>query len=122
MGEIDLRIASVDEPPERDDDPADVVPEVSDGPAASKLGDLWGLGGHRVLCGNALDAAIFAAVPGEDRAAIGFTDPPYNVRIDGHASELGAIHRRLAESGGSRSRFRVDLARRSEMISLGVPR
>jgi hypothetical protein len=55
---------------------------------------LWDLGGHRVLCGNALDAAIFAAVLGGDRAAMVFTDPPYNVPIDGHASGLGAIHHR----------------------------
>jgi hypothetical protein len=31
---------------------------------------------------------------GEDRAAAVFTDPPYNVPIDGHASGLGAIHHR----------------------------
>ena len=94
MGEIDLRIASLDEPPERDDDPADVVPEVPDGPAVSKLADLWLLGGHRVLCGSALDVAAFAALMGEERAAVVFTDPPYNVPIDGHASGLGAIHHR----------------------------
>jgi DNA modification methylase len=94
MGEIDLRIASLDAPPERDDDPADVVPEVPDGPAVSKLADLWLLGGHRVLCGNALEATAFAALMGEERAAMGSTDPPYNVLIDGHASGLGAIHHR----------------------------
>src|SRR5690348_2239877 len=54
MGEIDLRIASLNEPLERDDDPADVVSKIADGPAVSKLGDLWVLDGHRVLCGNAL--------------------------------------------------------------------
>src|SRR4029077_10152692 len=48
MGEIDVRIASDEEPPEHDDDPADVVPEVPDGPALSKLGDVWDLDGHRV--------------------------------------------------------------------------
>jgi DNA modification methylase len=94
MGEIDLRIASLDEPPERDDDPADVVPEVPDGPALSKLGDVWALDGHRVLCGSALDAAAFVALMGEERAATVFADPPYNVRIDGHASGLGATHHR----------------------------
>ena len=36
MGEIDLRIASLKEPPERDDDPADEVPEVPAGPAVSR--------------------------------------------------------------------------------------
>jgi DNA modification methylase len=94
MGEIDLRIASLDEPPERDDDPADVVPKVADGPAVSKPGDLWVLDRHRVLCGNALDAAAFGALIGGERAAMVFTDPPYNVPIDGHASGLGAIHHR----------------------------
>ncbi|MBV9814131.1 MAG: site-specific DNA-methyltransferase [Alphaproteobacteria bacterium] len=94
MGEIDLRIASLDRPPERDDDPADIVPTLADGPAVSKLGDLWRLGGHRVLCGNALDAAAFGALLAAERAAMVFTDPPYNVPIDGHASGLGAIHHR----------------------------
>jgi DNA modification methylase len=94
IGEIDLRIASLDELPERDDDPADPVPELPDGPAVSKLADLWLLGGHRVLCGSALDAAAFGALVGEERAATVFTDPPYNVPIDGHASGLGAIHHR----------------------------
>jgi DNA modification methylase len=94
MGEIDLRIASLDEAPERDDDPADVVPRVSDGPAVSKPGDSWLLDDHRVLCGSVLDHAAFAALIGDERAAMVFTDPPYNVPIDGHASGLGAIHHR----------------------------
>jgi DNA modification methylase len=46
------------------------------------------------LCGNALDRADFAALMGEERAVSVFTDPPYNVPIDGHASGLGAIHHR----------------------------
>src|SRR5215469_8102393 len=94
MGEIDLRIASLDQPPERDDDPADALPTVADGPAVSTLGDLWLLGHHRVLCGSALEAAAFAALLGEDRAAAVFTDPPYNVATDGHASGLSAVHHR----------------------------
>src|SRR5215471_9853794 len=56
-GEIDLRIASLEDMPEQDDDPADAVPEVSAGPPVSKIGDLWLLGRHRILCGNALDPA-----------------------------------------------------------------
>ena len=46
------------------------------------------------LCGSALDTAAFAALMGDERAAMVFTDPPYNVRIDGHASGLGARHHR----------------------------
>jgi 16S rRNA G966 N2-methylase RsmD len=94
VGEIDLRIASLAELPKDGDDPADVVPEGPAGPPLSKIGDVWFLDRHRVLCGNALDRAAFAALMGEERAATVFIDPPYNVRIDGHASGLGAIHHR----------------------------
>jgi DNA modification methylase len=94
MGEIDLRISSLEDIPEQADDPADAVPELSLGPPVSKLGDLWVLGHHRISCGNALDPDSFAALMGEERAAMVFTDPPYNVPIDGHASGLGAIHHR----------------------------
>src|SRR5205085_1341816 len=94
MGEIDLRIASLNDLPQPDDDPADAVPEIPEGAPVSKLGDLWLLGGHRVLCGNALDIDAFTALMGEERAAAVFTDPPYNVPIDGHAGGLGAIHHR----------------------------
>jgi len=94
MGEIDLRISSLEDIPEQADDPADAVPELSLGPPVSKLGDLWVLGHHRISCGNALDPDSFAGLMGEERAAMVFTDPPYNVPIDGHASGLGAIHHR----------------------------
>jgi DNA modification methylase len=94
MGEIDLRIASLEDMPDRADDPADALPDLSLRPPISKVGDLWRLGCHRILCGNALDPAAFTALMSEERAAMVFTDPPYNVPIDGHASGLGAIHHR----------------------------
>jgi DNA modification methylase len=106
-GEIDLRIASLDDPPNADADPADVVPEIPVIPL-SKLGDVWLLQGHRLLCGSALDSPSFAALMGEERAATVFVDPPYNVRIDGHASGLGAIHHRpfpMASGEMDRSQF-----------------
>jgi len=93
MAEIDLRIESLEDLPGPDDDPADALPGPAN-PPRSKIGDLWMLGNHRVLCGSALDAAAFAALMGDERAAMVFTDPPYNVPIDGHASGLGAIHHR----------------------------
>jgi len=93
MAEIDLRIESLEHLPSPDDDPADALPGPAN-PPLSKIGDLWMLGNHRVLCGSALDAAAFTALMGDERAAMVFTDPPYNVPIDGHASGLGAIHHR----------------------------
>jgi DNA modification methylase len=95
IGEIDLRIAALDDMPgQADNDPADAVPELPTRPPVSRIGDVWLLGRHRVMCGNALDAAAFAALMGEERAAVVFSDAPYNVAIDGHASGLGAIHHR----------------------------
>src|ERR1700738_1942526 len=57
MGEIDLRIASLEELSETDADPADVLPGVPAGPPPGTLGEAWVLGRHSVLCGDALDAA-----------------------------------------------------------------
>jgi DNA modification methylase len=94
MGEIDLRIASLEDTPAAGSDPADILPEVSVAPLVSKLGDLWLLGRHRVLCGNTLDPETFTALMGQQRARMVFTDPPYNVPIEGHASGLGTIHHR----------------------------
>jgi DNA modification methylase len=94
VGEIDLRIASLEDPPEHDDDPADVIPELPAGPPLSRIGDVWLLDDHRVLCGDALDPEAFRTLLGEQRAAMVFIDPPYNVPIDGHASGLGATHHR----------------------------
>ena len=93
MGEIDLRIASLEAMPDTDD-PADAVPELPTRPPLSKAGDLWLLGRHCVSCGNALDSAAYAALLGKERAAMVFTDPPYNVEINGHASGRGAIRHR----------------------------
>jgi len=94
MGEIDLRIASLEDTPAAGSDPADILPEISAALPVSKIGDRWLLGRHRVLCGNALDPETFTALMGAERAAMVFTDPPYNVPIEGHASGLGTIHHR----------------------------
>jgi ParB-like nuclease domain/DNA methylase len=70
MGEIDFRIASLEGLSEAED-PADAVPE-----------------------SPTLDRQAFATLFGDERAAMVFTDPPYNVPIDGHVSGLGAVHHR----------------------------
>src|SRR6202045_1773107 len=59
MGEIDLRITSLEDVPDQGNDPADAVPEISAGPQVAKIGDAWVLGRHRVLWGNALDGVAF---------------------------------------------------------------
>src|SRR5208283_4272011 len=80
----------------------------------SKMGDLWLLDRHRVLCDNALDPAALVSLMGEERATIVFTDPPYNVPLDGHASGLGAIHHRpfpMASGDTDKAEFTAFLGR-----------
>src|SRR5258708_8415052 len=86
VGEIDLRIASLEHLPEDDDDPADILPELSASPPLSKVGDVWQLDRHRVLCGSALDAAGFATLIGAHPAPEAFPPPPFNHRIRGAPS------------------------------------
>ena len=58
-----------------------------------------------MLCGNSLESASYAALLEGERADLVFTDPPYNVRIDGHASGLGKTkHREFAMASGEMNR------------------
>ncbi len=103
MGEIDLRIEGLDSDRETDD-AADDLSEVPKGPPVTRLGDLWLLGEHRVHCGSSLDAASYAALLDGEQADLVFTDPPYNVRIDGNVSGLGAVrHREFQMASGEMS-------------------
>ena len=60
----------------------------------SQPGDLWQLGKHRLLCGNALEPSSYKTLELARRATVVFLDPPYNVPIDGHATGSGSIHHR----------------------------
>jgi DNA modification methylase len=96
--EIDLRIQDLETVAAAS---AEIVPPVEAGPAVTRSGDIWILGRHRICCGSALDADVYARLLGEGRAAVVLTDPPYNVLIDGHAGGLGRVrHREFAMASG----------------------
>ncbi|PPD29742.1 MAG: DNA methylase N-4 [Hyphomicrobium sp.] len=110
--EIDVLIEGLEAPPAKAD-PADEVPVVS-GPAVTRLGDLWQVGPHRLICGDAHDAGAYTRLLAGETAQLVFTDPPYNVQIDGHVSGLGAVkHREFAMASGemSETEFTAFLAR-----------
>jgi DNA modification methylase len=94
MGEIDLRIEGLTPDSEGDEDTADALPASGSRPTVSRAGDLWLLDNHRVYCGSALDGAAYAVLMQRKKAAMVFTDPPYNVPIKGNVSGLGAVHHR----------------------------
>jgi DNA modification methylase len=90
--------------PEEPGDPADDrLP--SDAPARCKPGDIWQLGPHRLICGDARDPSTISALMAGELAQLIFTDPPYNVRIDGNVGGLGSIrHREFAMASGEMTR------------------
>ena len=97
--EIDLLI----EPLNRGDDCSpDALPDHdADAPVVTRLGDLWLLGKHRLLCGNTLDSKSYIRLMDGAKARMVFTDPPYNVPIDGHVCGSGKIrHREFAMASG----------------------
>lgn len=70
-------------------------------PTVSRPGDLWLLGEHRLLCGDATEDSSYARLIDGRRAQMVFTDPPYNVPIDGHVCGLGDVqHRDFAMASG----------------------
>jgi DNA modification methylase len=72
--------------------------------AASRAGDLWLLGEHRLLCADATKPDSFAALLDGAQAQMVFTDPPYNVPINGHVGGLGEVkHREFAMASGEMS-------------------
>lgn len=72
--------------------------------AVSRLGDLWQIGPHRLYCGDSRDVASWEALLGDDRAQLVFSDPPYNVPINGFVSGLGRHqHREFVAGTGEMS-------------------
>jgi 16S rRNA G966 N2-methylase RsmD len=98
LPEIDFRIQSLEASDATDK--ADEFEPVA-GPSVSIAGDLWLLGPHRLYCGNALDITAYVTLMETEKAAAVFTDPPYNVKIDGHVSGNGSVtHREFAMASG----------------------
>jgi DNA modification methylase len=71
--------------------------------AISKPGDLWVLGPHRLLCGDARSAADIARLMAHCRADMAFLDPPYNVRIGGVVGRSRTKHSEFAMASGEMS-------------------
>jgi len=92
VGEIDLRIEGLGAETTEIDDGDTWAPLATQ--PVSRPGDLWLLRKHRLFCGSALDCRAYEVLMQGQRATTVFTDPPFKVPIDGHASGLGAIHHR----------------------------
>lgn len=85
-------------------DPADESPVPEKGPAITQPGDIWEMGNHRLICGDSRQSAVYEALMQEARVQMVLTDPPYNVRVDGHVCGLGKVkHQEFAMASGEMS-------------------
>jgi DNA modification methylase len=100
--EVDIIIEGIGDESEQ---PENSLPEAANGPAVSRLGDVWILGKHTLVCGDSTDAATYKLLQMDDeKATFVFTDPPYNVKIEGNVSGLGRVkHREFAMASGEMS-------------------
>lgn len=104
LAEVDLVLdAAVERDPAGPPGPADAIPPLP-AAAVSRRGDLWQCGRHRLLCGDARLPADYGALLKDESADMIFTDPPYNVPIDGHVCGLGRVrHHEFAMGAGEMS-------------------
>lgn len=110
MPEIDLVLGSADKA-KREVEDLPVPPLAAT--AVTVPGDLWVIGPHRLICGDAQELTVYKRLLLGEVADMVFTDPPYNVPIDGHVSGLGKHkHREFAFASGEMSaqEFTVFLA------------
>ena len=103
IAEIDgiIADAATEEPGNPEDD---TLPEVDPAALRCMPGDIWQVGPHRIICGDARDRNTIAALMDGKLARAVITDPPYNVKVDGHVGGSGKIkHREFAMASGEMS-------------------
>ncbi|MCK9319668.1 DNA methyltransferase [Methanoculleus sp.] len=84
----------------------DEVPEVPEEPK-SKLGDLYELGNHRVLCGDSTKEEDVERLMDGKKADMVFTDPPYGMNLDTDYSKLPGTHSKYSKVIGDDVEFDI---------------
>lgn len=103
IAEVDsiLADAAPEEPGNPDDD---ALPVVDPKTIRCKRGEVWQIGPHRIMCGDARNRDDIAILMDGKLARAVITDPPYNVKIDGHVGGSGKIkHQEFAMASGEMS-------------------
>lgn len=97
VAEIDILIGQLDNPGSPID-PLDIPNSSLTGPPVCRLGDLWKLNDHRLLCGNALDPESYKLLMNGSTGQIVFADVPYDCPISGHV--INVVQLRIARIVG----------------------
>ena len=98
--EIDQMLGSAKEVQEDDFDADKALSEIDE--AKTKLGDIYILGKHRLLCGDSTDAAAVEKLMDGQKADIAVTDPPYNVGYTGGTKDALTIQNDKQEDSAFR--------------------
>lgn len=101
--EIDLLIDGSSKAESEEDKVPDVDLNIE---PITKLGDIWLLGKHRIICGDSLKSETYERLfkDSTKKAQMIFTDPPYNVAISGHVCGNGKVkHKEFAMASGEMS-------------------
>jgi DNA modification methylase len=99
IAEIDSLVEGLE--PQEPGDPEEERLPADAGEPRCRAGDIWQLGSHRLACGSSLDERVVADLMAGETARMVFTDPPYNVPIDGHVGGSGKVkHREFAMASG----------------------
>lgn len=88
MGDIDLILEGKEA---KADPKANNIPFIPDNEVVTREGDIWILGEHRIICGNSLQKDTLSQLMEDKKADMVFTDPPYNVKINGHVCGAGNV-------------------------------
>jgi ParB-like chromosome segregation protein Spo0J len=116
-GEIDVLLSDM-----RDEksEPEDILPP-DKGIAVTRRGDLWLLGPHRVLCGDAREQSDYARLMNGEIADMVFTDPPYNVPVAGHVQGRGQVrHAEFAFASGEMTEGEFRAITASTLIGVAI--
>jgi DNA modification methylase len=126
IGLTGFTIAKIDslveglEPQEPGDPEEERLPE-DDGQPRCRPGDIWQLGAHRLACGSSLDERVVADLMAGETARMVFTDPPYNVPINGHVGGSGKVkHREFAMAAGEMTKDEFVAFLRAAFVNLAA--
>lgn len=78
----------------------DIIPPLNDADRRCRRGDIWRLGRHTIVCGDALKSESYTAIMGGGKAQMVLTDAPYNVRVKNIGSMGKIKHDEFAMASG----------------------
>lgn len=88
VAEIEALLNGLETGAQQEEEPVQIDEQA---PVVSRVGDMWQLGDHALICGDATDPDVYRHLLGQEKAQMIFTDPPYNVPVNGHICGLGKV-------------------------------